>query len=129
MVFDREEIALVLVEIVFPRGGILYCYESTIMRPRQFATHCVANWEHKVKLPHVAKVRGMRGQSPTLPSNLPDFAQQSTRLCPAIYPTLPGNLPDFAEQTTTLCWANDGTLPGNLHHLAGQLQMRGQSPR
>jgi hypothetical protein len=42
---------------------------------------------------------------------------------------LPSNLPDFAEQTTSLCWANDGTLPGNLHHFAGQLQMRGQSPQ
>ena len=60
---------------------------------------------------------------------VPDFARQTTRLCPAIYPTLPSKLPHFAQQSTSLCWAIYSTLPGNLQHFAGQLQMRGQSPQ
>jgi hypothetical protein len=43
-------------KVILPRGLIFDGYKGAIVSPGQFATHCVANWKHKIELPHSAQV-------------------------------------------------------------------------
>ena len=44
------------IEVIVSRIIALNAHKYAIMRPTQFATQCVAFWECKIKLPHIAQI-------------------------------------------------------------------------
>lgn len=49
-----------LLNIVLTGYFILYSQQSAPMRPSQFVTQCVTNWESLVELPHITEVRSRK---------------------------------------------------------------------